>query len=747
MGVSKVILNGETLMDVTDKTVDTDNLLAGNTALKNNGESISGAVVTAAASDSNPAMDGTASPGIANTYSRGDHVHPSDTSKVPTSRTINGKSLANDISLDAEDVGALPDTTVIPSKTSDLTNDSEFITSAEVPVQSVNGKTGTVTLTASDVNALPASTSIPTKTSDLTNDAGYITGYTETDPTVPSWAKQSTKPVYTAAEVGAQPAISANGILKGDGSGGVSAAVAGTDYQAPLPSQSGNSGKFLTTNGTTPSWANVDALPSQTGQSGKFLTTDGSDASWANVPQPDLSAYAPKASPAFTGTPTAPTPTASSGNTQIATKEYVDNNAGSDFFKVTYGVTPYADVLAEYQNPSGKPIVVIDGNDIAPLTVFEESWDYDISTGEVFDAFIFQSATDIIELKSNGTWKRTESGVVTFDFSDHRYATTLPYGYEYANTAYEAFQKGKIVVFKNVKHDSDITSVVLTAFRDSLDYASFIVAYHDKNDDTSNAPKFSIISFDSDDGEWDWDDYSFARYTHTHTAADITSGTLAAARIPSLSTDKLTSGTLGVARGGTGASSFTSGALLKGNGTGAIQAAVAGTDYAKPIAKIWTGTCSTAAGTAAKVVTLDDATGFTLTAGVRVAVTFVNGNTSFGALTLNIASTGAKPMAFPSTATSVSSGGQSLPKYFTVIFTYDGTNWLYDYPTWIVNANAVDEETVYNDAADVVKDYLNRIGYVNQANTSYTTYMARGEALNSADTNPTVNGAISWTYA
>jgi len=46
---------------------------------------------------------------------------------------------------------------------------------------------------------------IPTKTSDLTNDSGFITSYTETDPTVPSWAKQSTKPTYTATEVGALP--------------------------------------------------------------------------------------------------------------------------------------------------------------------------------------------------------------------------------------------------------------------------------------------------------------------------------------------------------------------------------------------------------------------------------------------------------------------------------------------------------------------------------------------------------------
>ena len=45
-----------------------------------------------------------------------------------------------------------------------------------------------------------------TKTSQLTNDSGFITGYTETDPTVPSWAKQATKPTYTASEVGALPA-------------------------------------------------------------------------------------------------------------------------------------------------------------------------------------------------------------------------------------------------------------------------------------------------------------------------------------------------------------------------------------------------------------------------------------------------------------------------------------------------------------------------------------------------------------
>ena len=50
-----------------------------------------------------------------------------------------------------------------------------------------------------------------------------------------------------------------------------------------LPTQTGQSGKFLTTNGTEASWANVDALPSQTGQSGKYLTTNGTTASWGDT--------------------------------------------------------------------------------------------------------------------------------------------------------------------------------------------------------------------------------------------------------------------------------------------------------------------------------------------------------------------------------------------------------------------------------------------------------------------------------
>jgi hypothetical protein len=59
--------------------------------------------------------------------------------------------------------------------------------------------------------------------------------------------------------------------------------VATDSTQYVVPSQTGNTGKYLTTDGTTSSWGAVDALPSQTGNTGKYLTTDGTSPSWAAI--------------------------------------------------------------------------------------------------------------------------------------------------------------------------------------------------------------------------------------------------------------------------------------------------------------------------------------------------------------------------------------------------------------------------------------------------------------------------------
>jgi hypothetical protein len=52
------------------------------------------------------------------------------------------------------------------------------------------------------LKALIDAITIPTKLSQLINDKGFITDYTETDPTVPAWAKAASKPSYSKSEVG-----------------------------------------------------------------------------------------------------------------------------------------------------------------------------------------------------------------------------------------------------------------------------------------------------------------------------------------------------------------------------------------------------------------------------------------------------------------------------------------------------------------------------------------------------------------
>ena len=56
-----------------------------------------------------------------------------------------------------------------------------------------------------DLTNKPTIPTVPENVSAFNNDAGYMTSYTETDPTVPQWAKAQNKPTYTASEVGALP--------------------------------------------------------------------------------------------------------------------------------------------------------------------------------------------------------------------------------------------------------------------------------------------------------------------------------------------------------------------------------------------------------------------------------------------------------------------------------------------------------------------------------------------------------------
>lgn len=86
----------------------------------------------------------------------------SDAIFTPMTRTINSKALSSDITLTAADVGALPDSTVIPT-----------VNDATLTIQK-NGTT-VQTFTANQATNATANITVPTDTSDLTNGAGFIT--------------------------------------------------------------------------------------------------------------------------------------------------------------------------------------------------------------------------------------------------------------------------------------------------------------------------------------------------------------------------------------------------------------------------------------------------------------------------------------------------------------------------------------------------------------------------------------------
>lgn len=81
---------------------------------------------------STPSMDGVGSAGSSSYFSKGDHVHPSDTSRVPTTRTVNGKALSSNITLYPSDIG---------------------ITSASGTIQVANWANDTATITVSGVTS------------------------------------------------------------------------------------------------------------------------------------------------------------------------------------------------------------------------------------------------------------------------------------------------------------------------------------------------------------------------------------------------------------------------------------------------------------------------------------------------------------------------------------------------------------------------------------------------------------------
>ena len=70
-------------------------------------QSAVGGITVVSPSSTSPKMDGTAAVGTETAYARGDHVHPTDTSRVPTSRTVNGHALSSNVTVTNLDLGQM----------------------------------------------------------------------------------------------------------------------------------------------------------------------------------------------------------------------------------------------------------------------------------------------------------------------------------------------------------------------------------------------------------------------------------------------------------------------------------------------------------------------------------------------------------------------------------------------------------------------------------------------------------------
>ncbi|MDE6591010.1 MAG: hypothetical protein K2K53_11850 [Oscillospiraceae bacterium] len=173
------------------KKADADAVPTKTSELQNDSGYITGADVPegAAASTTVPKMDGAASAGAETAFARGDHVHPTDTSRLGTA-------------------GDGSQVTVSFNPAADRGAPESGETLAVIM--------GRLAKNFADLGALAYRDGIGKDDLDAAIRASLakadtaLQSFTETDPTVPAWAKEPSKPTYTAAEVGAIPAAQAD---------------------------------------------------------------------------------------------------------------------------------------------------------------------------------------------------------------------------------------------------------------------------------------------------------------------------------------------------------------------------------------------------------------------------------------------------------------------------------------------------------------------------------------------------------
>lgn len=289
---------------------------------------------TGQASNATPVIDGTAAAGSSALYSRGDHVHPTDTSRYAASNPSGFQTAANiTTSLTPYALLASPTFTGTPT----------LPTGTVAVTQTAGNSTVAVATTAFVQAALPTAYTTPLPAMDGTAANGSATQWARGDHVHPTdtsrYAAANPSGYQTAANVTtsltpyallASPVFSGTpslptgttGITQTSGNNTTALATTAfvqnavpTPYTTPTPAMDGTA-----SNGSATQWARGDHVhPTDTS---RYAAANPSGYQTAANVTASLTPYALLASPVFTGSPSAPTAANGTNTTQLATTAY-----------------------------------------------------------------------------------------------------------------------------------------------------------------------------------------------------------------------------------------------------------------------------------------------------------------------------------------------------------------------------------------------------------------------------------------
>ena len=227
---------------------------------------------------------------------------------------------------------------------------------------SLTTNSGTVT-----VNIGGNSSVVPTKTSQMTNDSGFITladvpdgaAASTTVPLMDGTAAVGTETAFARGDHRHPTDTSRQAVISDLATIRSGAAAGATAYQKP------NTG--------IPATDLASAVQTSLGKADTALQSS------------DLNSYAPKASPALTGTPTAPTATAGTNTTQIATTAFV-----------TAAVNAASAGVASFQGTVSTASTITDA-------AYKKGWYWVVGTAGTYVGQVCEAGDMIFAIKDKGS--------------------------------------------------------------------------------------------------------------------------------------------------------------------------------------------------------------------------------------------------------------------------------------------------------------------------------------------------------